>query len=161
MAKDMNKPPVYVMGMQGLRAGPEYHNFGHVGLGVAQQSTFTYRPSADDLAVYRSAGIDRSDVGSLTTYDAFSPLILYTLERFGFCGPGEAMEFVKDGNIGLNGTLPMNTSGGLLSEGHLSGFNLFIELVRQLRHECGERQVTDLEIAQYASFLGDSLIFRR
>lgn len=160
-AKDMKKPPVYLMGMQGLRAGPEYHNFGHVGLGVAQQSVFTYKPTADDLAVYRSAGIDRSDVGALTAYDAFSPLVLYTLERFGFCGPGEAMEFVKDGNIGLKGSLPINTSGGLLSEGHLSGFNLFIELVRQLRHECGDRQVTDLEIAQYASFLGDSLIFRR
>ena len=80
---------------------------------------------------------------------------------FGFCGPGEAREFVKGGRIEIGGELPVNTSGGLLSEGHVIGWNLFIEAVRQLRHECGERQVKDANIIQYGSFLGESVIFRR
>ena len=81
-------------------------------------------------------------------------------ERFGFCGPGEAGEFVKNGRIEIGGEPPINTSGGLLSEGHVIGWNLFIEAVRQLRHECGERQVKDAGIVQYGSFLGESVICR-
>ena len=88
-------------------------------------------------------------------------MVLFGLERFGFCGPGEAKDFIKDGRIELGGELPVNTSGGLLSEGHVVGWNLFIEAVRQLRHECGPRQVKDAEICQYGSFLGETVIFRR
>lgn len=158
-ARDAATSPVYIEGMQGVHAGPQYHNFAHVGLGVAQQRVFTFEP--DDLGVYAASGITRDDVDSLAVYDAFSPVVLFALERFGFCGPGEAMDFVAEGNIGLGNTLPVNTSGGLLSEGHLNGWNLFVEIVRQLRHECGERQVADARIIQWASFLGDSIVFRR
>jgi acetyl-CoA acetyltransferase len=158
-ARDFRKAPVYLMGIQGVHAGPQYHNFGHVGLGVAQQDVFTYQPK--DLRVYEMAGVDRSDVDALGVYDAFSPVVLYTLERFGFCGPGEAREFVKGDRIRVGGELPINTSGGLLSEGHIVGWNLFIEIVRQLRQECGARQVKDAEIIQWASSLGDSILFRR
>lgn len=158
-ARDLAKPPVYLLAAQGVHAGPEYHNFAHVGLGVAQQSVFTYQP--DDQRIYARAGIDRDDVDSVTVYDAFSPLILYALERFGFCGPGEAREFVRDKQIAVGGKLPVNTSGGLLSEGHVVGWNLFVEIARQLRHECGQRQVPDAQIIQWASFLGDSILFGR
>jgi acetyl-CoA acetyltransferase len=157
-AKDMKSAPVYLMGAQGVHAGPQYHNFAHVGLGVAQQDNFTYHP--DDLRVYDLAGVDRDDVDSLVVYDAFTPLVLYALERFGFCGPGEAAEFVREGHTSIGGDLPVNTSGGLLSEGHIVGWNLLVELVRQLRHECGERQLPAVELIQWASFLGDSMIFR-
>ena len=105
------------------------------------------------------AGITHKDVDALITYDAFSPLVLFGLERFGFCGPGEAREFVKNGRIELGGELPINTSGGLLSEGHVVGWNLFIEAVRQLRHECGERQVKDAQIVQYAPISSASPLF--
>ena len=158
-ARDLKNPPVYIMGMQGVHAGRQYHNMAQPGLGVAQQDGFTYHP--DDLLSYQMAGITHRDVDALTTYDAFSPFILFTLERNGFCGPGEAMDFVKNGRIELGGELPINTSGGLLSEGHVAGWNLFAEIVRQLRHQCGERQVKDAEIIQYASMLGESIIFRR
>jgi len=157
-AKDAKKRPVYLSGMQGVHAGRQYHNLTLPGLGVAQQDIFTYRP--DDLSCYEMAGIDRADVDSVTCYDCFSPMILFSLERFGFCGPGEALDFIKDGRIELGGELPMNTSGGLLSEGHIVGWNLFVEIIRQLRHECGERQVKDAKVIQYASFLGESIIFR-
>jgi acetyl-CoA acetyltransferase len=160
-ARDCKKPPVYISGMQGVHAGPEYHNLTLPGLGVAQQKVFNYKPTAEDLYSFRMAGVSPKDVDALITYDAFSPLVLFALERFGFCGPGEAREFVKNGRIELGGELPINTSGGLLSEGHLSGWNLLIEAVRQTRGECGERQVKNADIVQYACFLGESLIFRR
>ncbi len=160
-ARDMKKPPVYISGMQGVHAGREYHNLTLPGLGVAQQDVYTYKPKTEDLYAYQMAGVTQKDIDLLITYDAFSPLVLFALERFGFCGPGEAREFVKGGRIELGGELPINTSGGLLSEGHVIGWNLFIEAIRQLRHECGERQVKDAQIAQYACFLGESIIFRR
>lgn len=158
-AKDLRKDPVYMMGMQGVHAGPDYHNFALPGLGVAQQEVYTYQP--DDLRVYELSDIKQSDIDGMSLYDAFSPLVLFALERFGFCGPGEAMDFVKGGRIEADGEFPMNTSGGLLSEGHLAGWNIWIEIVRQLRHEAEERQVPDAEIWQWAGFLGESIIFRR
>ena len=160
-ARDCRKTPVYISGMQGVHAGRQFHNLTLPGLGVAQQDVYQYKPEPADLYAYQMAGITHKDVDALITYDAFSPLVLFGLERFGFCGPGEAREFVKNGRIELGGELPVNTSGGLLSEGHVVGWNLFIEAVRQLRHECGERQVKDAEIVQYGSFLGESVIFRR
>jgi len=160
-ARDCRKPAVYISGMQGVHAGRQFHNLTLPGLGVAQQEVYNYRPAREDLYAYEMAGVTHKDIDALITYDAFSPLVLFGLERFGFCGPGEAREFVRDGRIELGGELPVNTSGGLLSEGHVMGWNLFIEAVRQLRHECGERQVQDAEIIQYGSFLGEAVIFRR
>jgi acetyl-CoA acetyltransferase len=160
-ARDLRKPPVYISGMQGVHAGRQLHNLTLPGLGVAQQDVFPYRPTREDLYAYEMAGVTQKDIDALITYDAFSPLVLFALERFGFCGPGEAREFVKDGRIELGGELPINTGGGLLSEGHMIGWNLFIEAVRQLRHECGPRQVKDAQVIQYGSFLGESVIFRR
>ena len=160
-ARDLRKPPVYISGMQGVHAGRQLHNLTLPGLGVAQQDVFPYRPTREDLYAYEMAGVTQKDIDALITYDAFSPLVLFALERFGFCGPGEAREFVKDGRIELGCELPINTGGGLLSEGHMIGWNLFIEAVRQLRHECGPRQVKDAQVIQYGSFLGESVIFRR
>jgi acetyl-CoA acetyltransferase len=160
-ARDCKKAPIYISGMQGVHAGRQFHNLTLPGLGVAQQEVYNYKPAKEDLYAYQMAGITHKDVDFMMTYDAFSPLVLFGLERFGYCGPGEAREFVKDGRIELGGELPINTSGGLMSEGHVVGWNLFIEAVRQLRHECGERQVKDAEICQYGSFLGESIIFRR
>ena len=160
-ARDCKKRPVYISGMQGVHAGRQFHNLTLPGLGVAQQDVYKYKPTKEDLYAYQMAGITNKDVDFLITYDAFSPMVLFGLERFGFCGPGEAKDFIKDGRIELGGELPVNTSGGLLSEGHVVGWNLFIEAVRQLRHECGPRQVKDAEICQYGSFLGETVIFRR
>ena len=160
-ARDLRKPPVYISGMQGVHAGRQLHNLTLPGLGVAQQDVFPYRPTREDLYAYEMAGVTQKDIDALITYDAFSPLVLFALERFGFCGPGEARDFVKDGRIELGGELPINTGGGLLSEGHMIGWNLFIEAVRQLRHECGPRQVKDAQVIQYGSFLGESVIVRR
>ena len=155
------RPPVLIAGMQGMRAGPDEFLFGLPGLGIGSQRSFRYTPTDDELSVYRMAGVARDDLDGLYTYDAFSPLVLFVLERFGFCGLGEAAAWVQNGRIGLGGELPMNTSGGLLSEAHVSGWNSIVEIVRQLRGECGERQVPDARVMQWATAWGDSLVFRR
>ena len=158
-ATSFPKDPVYISGMQGVHAGPNYHNLAQPGLGVAQQKVYDYVP--DDLRCYDMAGVSRDEIDGLTLYDAFTPLVLFALERFGFCGAGEAMDFVAEGRIKLGSDLPVNTSGGLHSEGHLGGWNLLAEMIRQLRHDCGERQIKDANVLQWGSFLGESLILKR
>jgi acetyl-CoA acetyltransferase len=160
-ARDLAKPPVIFAAMQGLRSGREEFIFAPPGLGINQQTTGKATPLEEDQAVYRQAGIGRQDVDALYTYDAFSPLVLFVLERFGFCPPGEAAAWVQGGRIGIGGELPVNTSGGLLSEAHVGGWNSIVEMVRQLRGECGERQVAGARIAQWATVWGDSIVFRR
>ena len=84
-----------------------------------------------------------------------------TLERFGFCPPGEAHRWIQDGRIELGGELPVNTNGGMMSEGDYTGYNHLVEITRQLRGECGERQVEDASAIQWATAIGDSLILTR
>ena len=91
-------------------------------------------------------GFKRSDVDVAMIYDAFTPMFLMQLEGLGFCGPGEAKEFIADGNLGLQGSLPCNTNGGLIGEGYIHGLNLTAEAVRQLRGT-SPNQLVDPEIA--------------
>jgi acetyl-CoA acetyltransferase len=79
------------------------------------------------------AGCTLADIDAAMIYDAFSPLFLMQLEGLGFCKPGEAKDFIADGNIGPAGRLPCNTNGGLIGEGYIHGLNLVTEAVRQLR----------------------------
>jgi acetyl-CoA acetyltransferase len=159
-ARDLKQPPVYISGMQGLRTGRDEFIFAPRGLGINQQATARWRPEERDLLAYRMAGIDRKDVAGLYTYDAFSPLVLFTLERFGFCGPGEAAHWVQNGRIELGGELPMNTSGGLLSEAHVGGWNSILEIVRQLRGAAGGRQIANARHLQWGTAWGDAVLFR-
>jgi acetyl-CoA acetyltransferase len=76
------------------------------------------------------------------------------VEASGFCKIGESGPFVESGKIELGGELPCNTAGGLLSEGHTMGMGHIIEGVRQLRGECGERQVKDAETTLITGFGG-------
>ena len=160
-ATDLKQKPVYICGMQGMRAGREEFIFAPRSLGINQQSTERYRPRVHDLLVYAMAGINRDDIDALYTYDAFSPLVLFTLERFGFCGAGEAAKWVQDGRIEQRGELPTNTSGGLLSEAHIGGWNSILEMVRQLRGTAGERQLADPHYLQWATAWGDSVVLRK
>jgi acetyl-CoA acetyltransferase len=136
--------------------------FGPEGLGIGQQSTTRLTlAQARGQQVYRMAGVAPEDVDTIGIYDSFSPLPVYTLEEFGFCGEGEALEWIQDGRIGLRGALPTNTAGGQLSEAHLNGWGQIRELVTQLRGEAGERQIARARRALWATVCGDALMLER
>jgi acetyl-CoA acetyltransferase len=158
-ARGLKRSPVHLLGFQGIHAGPQEFIFGQPGLGINQADVFDYEPLGADEPVYRRAGVSPADVGSLHCYDGFSPQILWTLERFGFCPPGSGADWVQGGRIELDGELPVNTSGGHLSEGHSNGWGQTLEIVRQLRGDAGPRQIDGIEVAQWATTLGDSIIY--
>ena len=157
-ARDLKQKPVRIAGMQGIRSGREEFIFAPPGLGIAQQPTTNVTTRPVDVEIFETSGIGREAVDGLYTYDAFSPLILFVLERYGYCGAGEAWEFVKNGRIGPGGGLPMNTNGGLLSEAHVGGWNHIREMVRQLRGTAGERQIPNASVLQWGTCWGDSVL---
>lgn len=115
-----------------------------------QMSFSPERRAAKQL--YAAAGIGPADVDVLFPYEATTVAAAAALENYGFCKPGECEDFVGDGSrIGVGGELPMNTHGGHLSGGYLIGLTHHVELVRQLRGECGERQVPNAKVGLYAS----------
>ena len=83
--------------------------------------------------LWTMAGVGPGEVDVAQLYDAFTPLVLGSLEEYGFCKPGEAGAFVENGGLEVGGNLPNNTSGGSLSEAYVHGINLIIEAVRQIR----------------------------
>lgn len=93
------------------------------------------------------AGVRLDDLDLALIYDCFTFEVLHQLEDMGVCERGEGGDFVSGGAIQLDGRLPVNPHGGLLSEGHLGGMNHIAEGVRQLRHACGDRQVKDAQAA--------------
>jgi acetyl-CoA acetyltransferase len=83
--------------------------------------------------LYSQSDIKPGDIDVAQLYDAFTPLIPLSLEGYGFCERGEGAAFTENGNLEIGGNLPVNTSGGGLSEAYVHGFNLLTEGVRQLR----------------------------
>jgi acetyl-CoA acetyltransferase len=159
-ARDLKQKPVWISAMQGTRSGREEFIFAPRGLGINQQSGKRSFARARDLEIF-TQGVTRDDVRGFYTYDAFSPLVLFALERFGYCGVGEAAAFVQDGRIAPGGALPVNTSGGLLSEAHVAGWNSICEMTRQLRGTAGASQIKDARALQWGTAWGDSVILTR
>ena len=95
-------------------------------------------------AVARQSGLGPADIQTAVLYDHFTPFVLMQLEEFGFCGRGEAKDFVADGHIELGGALPLNTHGGQLGEAYIHGMNGIAEGVRQVRGT-SVNQVPDAE----------------
>lgn len=83
--------------------------------------------------MWEVAGMSARDIDAAIIYDAFSSIVLFQLEAFGFCEPGEAKDYVKDGALGVGGRLPTNTHGGQLSESYIHGINGVNEGVRLIR----------------------------
>ena len=139
-ARSLAKPPVYVLGA----ATCGDHSM------ISQMPDLTTTAGAvSGPAAFAMAGVKPSDVDLLMGYDSFTITALLHLEDLGFCAKGEGGAFVEDGKLGPGGSLPMNTNGGGLSYTHpgMYGMFLIVEAVRQLRGECGARQLDGPEIA--------------
>jgi acetyl-CoA acetyltransferase len=97
--------------------------------------SLTYLPEFDLVAkqVYQISGLSHEDVDAAVIYDAFTSIVMWQLESFGFCERGEAKDFIKDGNLEVGGGLPNNTHGGQLSEAYIHGMNGANEGVRLIR----------------------------
>jgi len=92
---------------------------------------------------FERAGVGPDDMSAAMVYDCFTFELIHQLEAAGFCPPGEGGPFVASGAIARGGRLPVNTHGGLLAEGHMSGMGHIVEAVRQLRGEAGANQLDD------------------
>jgi acetyl-CoA acetyltransferase len=138
-ARDLAKRPVLLLGCGEAVC--------HQELGAPDLLSIAAKQSGEQA--FRMAGVTRDDVDLCTIYDSFTITVLATLENLGFCKPGEGGAFVTGGRIGLGGELPLNPDGGGLSSNHpgMRGIFLVIEAVKQLRGECGDRQVAGARIA--------------
>ncbi len=139
-AKTLKKKPVYVLGVG--------EAIGHFTISNMPNLTLTAAAESGPKA-FKMAGIKPSDVDMVSLYDAFTITPILFLEDLGFCPKGEGGRFVSGGSIAPGGKLAVNTSGGGLSYCHpgMYGLLVLIEAVRQVRGECGKRQVKDCEIS--------------
>ena len=129
--------------------------------GIGMSSLFATLEHADELAsaaaagaatrAFAMAGVAPSDIDMAQLYDPFTSVVLVTLEDYGFCAKGEGGAFVENGRIELGGDLPVNTHGGLMSQGHLGGIAHVTEAVRQLRGQAEGRQVEAARTAVVSS----------
>lgn len=136
-ARDLKQPPVLVSGM-----GQAYTT-----RNLERADWWCVPHQRDALRdAFRMAGVTPQDIDVAQLYDNFTISVLLWLEHAGFCAEGEGGAFVEGGRIKLGGALPVNTAGGNLSESYMEGWLHIVEGVRQMRHACGPRQVTDAEL---------------
>ncbi|WP_251552037.1 acetyl-CoA acetyltransferase [Neobacillus muris] len=139
-AENAKKPPVWILG----------HGETHTHNTITNMPDLTITGARESgQQAFRMAGITHDDLDVVEIYDSFTITVLLSLEALGFCKPGESGEFVSGGRTAPGGDFPMNTNGGGLSYCHpgMYGIFLLIEAARQLRGECGERQLQDAKLA--------------
>lgn len=136
-AKDLKQPVVTIRGMG---QGYTTQNL--------EKDDWWYLPHQKDAldTAYKMAGVGPKDIDVAQLYDNFTFSVILWLEHAGFAPVGEGGAFVEGGRIQLGGELPVNTAGGNLSESYMEGWLHIVEGVRQLRGQCGERQVDGAEI---------------
>ncbi len=149
-ARDLAKPPVAVLG------AAEGHPYPADDIPARTDMLKIGLHDAGPRAL-AEAGVQAASADLLGIYDCFTWTVLWQIEALGLCRRGEAKDWVRGGRIELGGEMPINMNGGLLSEAHVWGLNNVVEVVRQLRHEAGARQVAGAELAIVTGYgdLGD------
>jgi acetyl-CoA acetyltransferase len=140
-ARDLRRPPVYVLG-----TGTSHTH----AMSISQMPDLTVTAGAvSGPQAFARAGITPAEVDVIEIYDSFTITVLLALEDLGFCGKGEGGAFVQDVGLGPSGGRPTNTNGGGLSYTHpgMYGMFLLVEAARQLRGDCGARQVPGANVA--------------
>ncbi len=149
-AKDCRTKPVHIKAAASV-CGPRADwdpIFANLFLWEDITENFT-RPLSQKL--YKQAGLGPNDIDVAEIYDCFTHTVLLGLEGLGFCPKGEGGPFAASGAIGLHGSIPVNTHGGMLSEAYIHGMNVIAEAVMQLRGEGGARQVPNAQVALVTS----------
>jgi acetyl-CoA acetyltransferase len=128
-AKDLKQKPALIRGVAEAAAR------GQENMTSFYRPSISYLPEKDLVAkqIYAQSGLRPADIDAAIIYDAFTPIVLWQLESYGFCKRGESAAFVREGNLGLSGRLPSNTHGGQLSEAYIHGMNGVNEGVRLIR----------------------------
>ena len=139
-AKSLKQKPVYVLGVG--------ESLSHASISNMEKLTVTAAAKSGPRA-FAQAGVKPADMDAVEVYDAFTINTILFLEDLGFCPKGEGGRFVSGGHIAPGGKLAVNTNGGGLSYCHPGMYGLFllIEAARQIRGDCGQRQVKDCELA--------------
>jgi acetyl-CoA acetyltransferase len=154
-ARDLRQTPVRIVAAaQSIPFNVEViSNYYHPDLTVMPEAVGTAS------RLYARAGLTPRDIQVAELYDAFTPQVLLQLEAFGFCGKGEAKDFVGGGNLDLDGLLPVNTHGGLIGEAYIHGLNTMTEGVRQVRGTA-VNQVKNVQHALVSSAMAAAILGR-
>lgn len=132
-ARDLKHPPAVIMGLGQYYPAVDIY-----------QSTYMAGPTGAKVAgemAFKMAGITVDDVDACEIYDCFTYAVEINLQDYGFFKPGEGEDWFKGGTIAPGGRLPVNTSGGLLSEAYFMGLTPLTEGVMQIMQRCGNRQL--------------------
>lgn len=154
-ARDLPNPPVMIRAIVDSQL---IH--GHVMFNYYQDNLAHYEENYRAGArLYEMSGLRPEDMDIATLYENFSPIVFMQLEGFGFCKAGEAGDFIRGGNIGLEGQIPVNPHGGLLGEAYIHGVNNILEGVRQIRGQA-VNQIANAEHALVAGGRGGMILGR-
>jgi acetyl-CoA acetyltransferase len=145
-AKDWQQPPVWVESAAASSVGA----ISLFDVGDANHNS----PFHASEELWKRTDLTPQDCDFAQLYDGFTIIVFQWLEALGFCNPGESGPFIEAGNTRLGGSLPVNTDGGACNVGRRHGANFCIETVRQLRGQCGPRQVANAKVGVWANAVG-------
>ncbi|WP_067650853.1 thiolase C-terminal domain-containing protein [Nocardia harenae] len=145
LAGELPNPPAYItgLGQSGIKKGLEPRSISGLvsGIGPRMFEQMTHTAETIGRGLWSTSGLRPADIDAAMLYDGWAPDVYFWLEGLGFCGEGEAYEFIQGGRIDIEGEFPINTHGGNLSEGRLHGMGHWVEATLQVQGRAGPRQI--------------------